>query len=57
MLAESRKVSAGALEGVGGSAEGLRGEVHVSRLVLPHPSEAGMERCWGPFVWSHFWCS
>lgn len=32
MLAESRLVSAGALEGTGGSAEGLRGEVHVSRL-------------------------
>ena len=30
-----------------GSAEGLRGEVHVSRLELPHlPSKAGVGRCW-----------
>lgn len=46
-LVESRRVREGALDGAGGSAEGLRGEVRVSRLELPHlPLKAGMGRCW-----------
>lgn len=40
-----------------GSAEGLRGEMRVSRLELPHlPSKAGVGGT-GCFIWSHFWCS